>query len=369
MTAANRSLAAIAAEPYLPTESELSQWGPPPEAPPSSWAPVPLGPILAGEVSDDAPSLLRVSTGDHLLYAARIHGVHGEPEALKGWASLVATAQVLSEGGRVVLIDFEDSAASIVGRLRALSVDDAALVERFEYVRPDEPATTAAAARDLRDRVAGHPALVIVDGVTEAMTIHGLDLNSNADIATFLTTVARPFADCGAAVLLIDHVVKSAENRGRYALGGQHKLAGIDVAFSARVTKPFGRGKTGVAVWTVVKDRPGHIRQGAADDGACARFTFRSDPERGEVTASIDRPGPADGFRPTVLMEKVSRVLESGGGDWTVTAIRKAVEANDATIDLARATLIAEGYIEVRKDGRAQRHRIVKPFRQVPDEA
>jgi len=34
-------------------------------------------------------------------------------------------------------------------------------------------------------------------------------------------------ADTGAGVLMLDHVVKSEESRGRYAIGGQHKLAGL----------------------------------------------------------------------------------------------------------------------------------------------
>ena len=41
--------------------------------------------------------------------------------------------------------------------------------------------------------------LVILDGVTEAMTLHGYDLHSNADIAAFYHLLPRPIADTGPA--------------------------------------------------------------------------------------------------------------------------------------------------------------------------
>ena len=47
----------------------------------------------------------------------------------------------------------------------------------------------------------------------------------------------RPIAAAGAAVVLIDHVAKDKEKRGRYAIGAQHKLAGVAVAYGIEVLR------------------------------------------------------------------------------------------------------------------------------------
>ena len=49
-----------------------------------------------------------------------------------------------------MLIDYEDTPASAVSRLRTLGVDDQAMRDRFAYVRPDGPLI------DRQGRVAGH---------------------------------------------------------------------------------------------------------------------------------------------------------------------------------------------------------------------
>ena len=100
------------------------------------------------------------------------------------------------------------------------------------------------------------PYFAVIDGVTEALTIFGLDLNDNADSARWYQQLPRPIVRRGAAVLLIDHVTKDREGRGRFAIGAQHKLAGVDVAYGVEVVEPFGGGRDGLVKVTVAKDRP-----------------------------------------------------------------------------------------------------------------
>jgi hypothetical protein len=113
----------------------------------------------------------------------------------------------------VLYVDFEDGALSIVGRLMALGAERDAVLQRFVYVRPDEPLADVAirefnsCSRDVT--------LAVLDGVTEALTLHGLDLASNTDVAKWRAQLPRPLARAGAAVLEIDHVVKDREQRGR----------------------------------------------------------------------------------------------------------------------------------------------------------
>src|SRR5262249_20266210 len=154
------------------------------------------------------------------------------------------------------------------------------------------------------------------------------------------------------AVVQIDHVAKDKDGRGRFAIGGQHKLAGIDgAAFVVEAIKPFGRGLSGWARVTVSKDRPGWIRQHARGD-VVGELHVDSDPDGG-VAIALQAPEIRTGtFRPTVLMERVSQLLEATPG-LSKRSIRGGVTGKNDTIDLALDTLIAEQCVRVEKDGSA----------------
>ena len=72
----------------------------------------------------------------------------------------------------------------------------------------------------------GEPTLVILDGVTEAMSALGLDPERGTDVANFYGAMPLWFAGTGAAVVMLDHVVKNTTTRGRWATGSQHKISG-----------------------------------------------------------------------------------------------------------------------------------------------
>jgi hypothetical protein len=245
---------------------------------PTSWEPADMNDALDG-VDPPAAELFRRTDGVPMLYRGAIHWFQGESESCKSWAAQLAVAQVLNDGGRVLYIDFEDDVRSVVHRLLAMVVDRDAIAKRFEYIHPDEPladgrgritAGGVTFARMLAEHVDEPWDLVIVDGVTEAMTVEDLDLGSNTDIATWLRRLPKRLADLGAAVVMIDHVTKSREERGRYAIGGQHKLAGVTgAAYAFTGIRPFHRAGsdpvTGSVGISVVKDRPGFVRRHARD--------------------------------------------------------------------------------------------------------
>ena len=323
-------------------------------SPATSWAPRDLGPLLDGEDVEEPPTLLPRSDGVCLLYPGKVHDFSGEPESGKGWLALHAAAECLSAGGSVLYADFEDSAATLVSRLLALGVEPDAIRARCRYIRPDEPLSEQASS-DLTTALSPAPTLAVVDGVTEALSIHGLDLGDNTDVARWLELLPRPLARTGAAVALLDHVVKDKEARGRFAIGAQHKLAGVDAAYRLEVVEPFGRGREGLVRISVAKDRSGHVRQHAAGKRiADLRLMSRAD---GSVTANLEPPvnAQATTFRPTVLMERVSRAVEEQPG-LSKRQLRTAVGGNNDAKDLALQLLIDEGYVEARQDGQARRH-------------
>lgn len=340
-----------------------------PPAPATTWARIDLAALVAGGELGEPPAMLARDDGVRLLYRGKLHALSGEPEAGKGWLALHAIAERLNAGERALYLDFEDAPATIVHRLLALRVPADAVLDRLDYRRPDEPLGQHGPA-ELHAAIAARPTLAVIDGVNEALAIHGLDLRDNTDVAKWLTLLPRPLAAAGAAVVLIDHVVKDREARGRYAIGAQHKLAGVDVAYALDVVEPFGRGRDGLARLTVHKDRPGYLRQHSA--GKRVADVALSSSDDGTVRIELHAPDGAGTaapptFRPTVLMERVSRALEEHPG-LSKRAIREAVTGRNDTKDLALEVLVADGYVRTERDGQALRHHSARPYRQADDD-
>jgi AAA domain len=329
----------------------------------ADWQPVDLAPILAGEVVDAPPSILLRTDEVGLFYPGKVHLVYGEPESAKGWLVLAACAERMELGEPVLYVDFEDSAPTAIGRLRDLGVADEKIRRLFTYIRPDTPADAAVVAN-----IPGIGAsLTVLDGVTEAMTLHGLELADNADVAKFVELLARPLARMGAAVVLVDHVAKDRNGRGRFALGAQHKLAGIDgSAYAIEVIRPFGRGMTGLSRLTVTKDRPGYVRPASAYGNRAGDVHLVSDAEDGSVRVRIEPATTAEeeGWRPTFYMERVSRYLETAG-EQTIRGVRGDVKGKGEYISTAIHQLVAEGYV-ARREGPRDSVLVssIRPFRE-----
>lgn len=345
----------------------------------STWRPVDVPLILAGDLTPPQPAYLERQDHHKLLYPGRVHTFQGESESLKSWIALLACAQELALGHHVGYLDFEDTAESILGRLLALSVDREHLAKQFTYVRPAE-ALDLGAAHHLERLVADrHFTLVIVDGVTEAMSLEGFDLLDNKDVATWLARLPRRIADLGPAVVMIDHVTKSKEGRDRYAIGAQHKLAGIDgAAFTVDPIHPLAHlaenavePVTGVSRITISKDRPGAVRGFAAGNRHVGELHITAYPDGG-ITARIVPAVelPEGGFRPTHLMAKITEILlPVPPPGFSKNAIRGGVKGKNTVIDLALELLIAEGYVITTPGPRgAIFHQAVRPFDPKRDE-
>jgi hypothetical protein len=269
------------------------------EPEPTSWVPVDLTDALKGN-DIEPPIYLARSDGLCMFYAGRVHSLNGESESLKSWAALLACKQAIDKGDDVLYIDYEDDARGIVTRLRALGLRPEEILGHFVYIRPDEPLRTrhdegTVGAVDLLAVLKSRRfALAVVDGVTEAMTTEGLDLISNADIATWMRRLPRRIARTGAAVAVIDHLPKDRTNQGRGGVGGQHKLSGLDGAsYKFTLLKYFFRAPgsepvEGRAFITVEKDRPGFIRGHVVDDKV-GNLTLTAYPDGG-VSGSIEAP-------------------------------------------------------------------------------
>ena len=208
--------------------------------------------------------------------------------------------------------------------------------------------------------------LAVIDGITEAMTMHGLSLMDNEDVAKWLELIPRRLADLGPAVVQIDHVVKNADNRGRYAIGGQHKLAGITgVAYKMLTIRSFGKGERGQAKLVIDKDKHGDV---GPNGMTVAEIHLDATDPSGKLFGWVDSPESAHdeegNFRPTTLMERVSNFLLVNAGPQSLSAIKAGVKGNDHSIADAVFTLVREGYVATESGPRnATMHRLINPFK------
>lgn len=333
----------------------------------NSWEPVNLTALLAQEhLTGPEPTTLTRRDGTALLYPGAIHSISGEPGSGKTWVAILAAHQQITTGNNVLYIDFEDRAATLITRLRAIGTPDHAIANHIRYIRPEQALNPT--ARRTLDNAAQDATLAVIDGITEAMTLHGLSLMDNEDVARWLTLIPHHIANQGPAVLQIDHVVKNAEARGRYAIGGQHKLAGITGAAYKMITvKSFGKGNYGHAKLVIDKDRHGSIGP-SGTTAAEFHFDARTDTPTAWLDASTDSTSEATGqLRPTHLMEKVSNYLEHVH-DATGKQIEDVIKGKRDYVRLAVRTLIAEGYVVTQDGPRGSvLHRSIRPYEEASD--
>jgi hypothetical protein len=183
-----------------------------------------------------------------------------------------------------------------------------------------------------------------------------LDLNfdqSNSEFVTFYDRLVQPLTTRGVSVVMVDNIGHAEDAKSR-AKGASAKSDRADLTFSCSSSaSPVGLIVKAQKVRSV---RAGHQR---GDE-----WLFLKDTQR------IERRGE-DGratFRPTAIMERVSKALEDDEG-LSGNAIRTTIGGRAEYVNLALELLITEGYIEVRKDGQAHRHYSIKPYREDADSA
>lgn len=255
------------------------------------------------------PDLFERSDGVNLLYRGRIHYFYGKSESGKSWAAQVATVWTLQKGRSVVYIDFENDAWSVRERFEALGLDLAKTKHLLSYCSPNGPYTPIQ-WETFKKNLKGAE-LVIIDGVSDGMSMFGQDPLLNSDAVKFDRGFLRPLTSFGAAVVAIDHTPKSTEGPAA-VFGAQHKKAAVTGAmFECRVKSPFGRGMVGTLTMRLEKDKPGYMRQHTLN-GIIAELTLTSHTD-GSVDAELNPPG-SGGWRPTIIMENFSFYLERHAG-------------------------------------------------------
>ncbi len=349
----------------LPTRPQLAEVGGRDAGP---WWPVDLTPFLDGSYRPPVPTQLRRRDGAALLYLGRVHWLSGEPESLKTWLALLACAQALQDGQRVVYLDMEDGAGGIVSRLLGMGVRPGAVRDRFTYLSPDRPLDQHTRDVALTPVMAG-TALLVVDAATEALSAQGLNDRDAVDVARWLELLPRWAARLGPAVLVLDHVTKDTETRGRWATGSGHKLAGLDgVAYLLEAVAPAGLGLTGRSRLYEVKDRHGQVRQHVSVTTSGRRWAgdlvVASLEEGRYVEVVVHPPAEQEGsFLPTNVMRRVSDALVTAGVPLSGRDVEDRVNGKAATVRQALAALVDLGHVAVeRGHHNSKQHRLLRPY-------
>lgn len=327
-----------------------------------SWRAVDLEAVLSGHWEAPKPTVGQRSDGVGLFYPGKVHTVASESEAGKTWLVLGAAFHELEAGHAVLYLDFEDDEGGVVGRLLTMQLAPETIRSRFRYLRPAEALGNGANLGDLFAIVAtDRPTIAVIDGVTEAMTMHGLDPLNNKDIATFGRILPRRLAATGAATACLDHVSK-ATDRGRYALGGVHKLNGLDgAAYLLENREPFGIGREGRSTVLIAKDRPGQLRKHGRKrkDGLCDFGELRvTSHDESYVEFEILPALAAHGgeFRPVKLMAKICAAIDEHGAMPQRQILATVGGRRQYAID-ALALLQRDGYVSEESP-----HKLLKPW-------
>jgi hypothetical protein len=326
---------------------------------PSSWRPIPL----EGPVEDDAPpSLLAIEgTARHLLYPGSTNSISGESESGKSLLALVAAREVIERGGRVLWLDFEDTVRRFRSRLDSMSVPRE-LWSSIDYINPAHAlwnrktnASTGAHADFVELLARGRYEFAVVDTMTGAMSVEGLDPLSMTDVEQVYRVLTGEIVKrTGAAVLVLDHVPKSNETK-RYAIGSERKLSGITgAAFAIEVTKPWSRALGGVpvhgsALLKIAKDRPGYVRGGRSELSAVASIEVTADPDGGLRLRVVD-PRDTVPCPPIDLVSKIVEALRRFPGT-SKSTLENELGVKAATSRAARDWLIDRGAIVVEARG------------------
>lgn len=344
---------------------------------PPSWKPLDLTAYLNGAHKPLKPSIMARTDGRCLLYAGMVHAFNGESESCKSMTAQAETARQIMSGNRCVYIDFESDAASVIARLLMLGSSPEDIKDNLDYIRPDvDPVTFADENSEWQQLLRNKYTLAVIDGVTEAFAVFGVKSIDNDEVTAWGRKVPRQIAArTGAAVVVVDHVTKSAEGRGRFAIGAQAKMSYLTgAAYMVEIISPVGVGMVGKVALRVGKDRPGQVRpmsgewrksdrtQEAAivtiDSTVSNRILFTVDPPQRKADSNS---------LPVELMEAISKCVEDAPTPPSFRKINQLVSGKDENKRAAISLLEADGYLSIIPGARnAHEHHLIKPFRAEP---
>ncbi|MEO8423521.1 MAG: hypothetical protein ABI595_06355 [Actinomycetota bacterium] len=317
----------------------------------TSWAAIDMDAVRHGKARPGTEFLPRTD-GEFLIYSGLPHTFYGESESLKSWGALLACRSFLEQGFTALYVDFEGDEWTLYERALHVGIPDAAIGRALRYARPTEhlKGNPNAHADLMMEEADLRPSLVVLDGVSEAYSLHGWDINKATDAAEFQKLFGN-FAE-GTATISIDHTGKDAS---RGVVGSQHKRAGLNGAeYLFTPVRREGRGGHSTASIKVTKDRMGYVR-GYAPKGTVGILHVADEVDRRDVwieaPSYIETLGGDSGLAAAILE------LVTVRPGLSTTAIEQAKPGGGVTaIRSELLTLEADGKVRHETGARNAKH-------------
>lgn len=284
----------------------------------------------------------------------------------KTLVALITGVTAVEHGGTVVILDVENGADEYARRLedilRARDPDGTcglaeACQERLRY--HDWPRFSLKWTPEAWVKAVAGADLTIFDSSRLSLSSVGLAEDSNDDYSRFLTALVVPLSRAGTTTLILDNTGHNAKDRAR---GASSKADLNEVVYLLKLGAPFDRDRAGhlrlIRERTRFSDIPRelHVHVGGATYAAPVVAE-----EAGEDPASTD-------FRPTTLMERSSRAIETTPG-LSRNAIKAKISGKREYVELAIELLVAEGYVRIEPGAnRANLHYSEQAYRVLEDD-
>lgn len=322
----------------------------------TTWRPIDLEPYLDGTTTQPTPDYLHRDDGHALFYAGAVNGIHGDSGSGKGWVICRLIVENALHGRRTLLVDLEDTADSIVGRLLLLGMTADQILTWLVYIRPQEPinaAVVTAWTKLIADR---NITTVVIDSLGEAFSLEGINEDKDVEVGPWLRSVARPLANTGAAVVLVDHSTKANDNP-LHPSGSKRKRAAITGAsYLAESIKPFVKGEGGRLRLTCAKDRHGNYRRSET----VADLVMNSDTHSVGLALYAPSPINTDATVPTILAARAAVAATKKAGravtrDELLGLMKGAIKAGTDTKRGGIDHAVGEGALTETKGARGAR--------------
>lgn len=214
-----------------------------------------LGAYIRGDI-EPPPWLV-----EDVLYKSKIHWVAGEPGGGKTFVALGLAVNLMRVGHTVLWVDEEAGPHQTALRLKGMGADEIpGLDDLFKFVTmtgfDSGPRALDALIRKAEEFT---PSMIVFDSAMDMLSQAGADEDSNTEVTGWIKTALEPMKQRGAAVVVLDHVTKSRDNRGSWARGAGAKKAKSDVLWKFSQTKEFNEHTVGFIEMERGKDRDGRL--------------------------------------------------------------------------------------------------------------
>lgn len=288
-----------------------------------------------------------------ILFRGTINSWHGEAGDGKTTIALWAALKLIRDGLNVLWFDEEAGPDQIAEKVEAMGATPEELDAHFYYYANPGFSMDTADLVELHAIVdAVRPAILVWDSAPDAFAASKVHEDSADEVTQWMRLVAAPLArDYDLALVLLDHVTKSAEGRNGYARGSGAKKAKMDASFTVIKTADFDRNRVGTIEMKRAKNRLGVLAPlvrftvgGRDGELICERHETAA--EQGEELNDRDR---------TLLRVLHERFYREGA---QTREMAEATGWKDPMVHRSRRALLVHGCVIATGEGKSQRYAI-----------